>query len=76
MLYHFVTITIMRYYNKTASPWQVGRKSAAGRVRAAEVMVIVIVTKNGNIGYWAFCQFLCNINLFQINCLYDRDILL
>ena len=32
MLPYFFTITIMRYFNKTANTGQVGRKSATGRL--------------------------------------------
>ena len=54
MLPYFVTITKMRYCNRTASPRQVGRKSAAGRLAQPElyiVMVMVMVKKYSNIGY-------------------------
>ena len=37
MLNYFFAIKIMRYYNKTASTWQVGRKSAAGRLAQLEL---------------------------------------
>ena len=37
MLLYFVTITIIRYYNKTASARHVGRKSAAVRLGYPEL---------------------------------------